>query len=37
MTPSQYTLMAYGVGVVLIWGYALVLFLSGRASRRRRG
>ncbi len=33
MNDSQYTILAYAVGLGLLWGYAGVLWISARRRR----
>lgn len=35
MTPMQYLVLAYAVGLGLLWGYALRLIVADRRARRR--
>ena len=35
MKAPQYTVLAYAIGLVLLWGYALWTLLALRAERRR--
>ena len=35
MTSSQMLITSYALAIALLWGYALVLFLSLRSIRRR--
>ncbi len=35
MNATSYTIISYALGIGLLWGYALVLWLSHRAERRR--
>jgi hypothetical protein len=36
MTRMQHTILAYGVAIALLWGYAAWLFLAHRRARRNR-
>jgi hypothetical protein len=37
MTGSQYTVIAYALGLTLLWGYALHLWFAARSCRRSGG
>ncbi len=38
MTSHHYLILAYAAGLTLLWGYALVLWVSGtRLDARERG
>jgi len=36
MTPTAHAVSAYVIVVALLWGYALVLWLTSRALRHKR-
>lgn len=36
MNPTGYMILGYTVGTVILWGYALWLWVSLRHSRRRQ-
>ena len=35
MNGQDFAIVAYGTSLALLWGYALHLYLAGRAFRRR--
>ena len=35
MNGAEWTIAAYAVGLTLLWGYAVVLWLEGRSLARR--
>jgi hypothetical protein len=37
MNGINWTIAAYAVGLTLLWGYAVVLWLEGRSLARRGG
>lgn len=35
MNAMNYTLLAYGIGILALWGYALLLWIEWRSLARR--